>query len=105
MQNNFTRFIVISKHMELDETCGKISIVFSAAHSSGSLHSALSHFAYNGLNLVKIQSRPKLDEPWEYLFFIDIEGNLSDANVLIALGRIRQQSSFFKLLGNYLASK
>ncbi|HJJ77023.1 MAG TPA: hypothetical protein O0X78_00900, partial [Methanocorpusculum sp.] len=94
-----------SKHMELNDACEKISIVFSAAHSSGSLHSVLSHFAYNGLNLVKIQSRPKLDEPWEYLFLVDIEGNLSDANVLIALGRIRQQSSFFKLLGNYQASK
>ncbi|MBQ2771938.1 MAG: prephenate dehydratase [Methanocorpusculum sp.] len=105
MQNNFTRFIVISKHMELNDSCGKISIVFSAAHSSGSLHSALSHFAYNGLNLVKIQSRPKLDEPWEYLFFLDIEGNLSDANVLIALGRVLSQSSVFKLLGNYPASK
>ena len=46
-----------------------------------------------------------LDEPWEYLFFLDIEGNLSDANVLIALGRVLSQSSFFKLLGNYPASK
>ena len=101
VKNNFTRFIIIAKHMELTDTCNKISIVFSTAHSSGSLHSVLSHFAYNGLNLVKIQSRPRLDEPWEYLFFVDIEGNLEDANVLIALGRVRAQSSFFKVLGNY----
>ncbi len=101
VKNNFTRFIIIAKRMELTKDCNKISIVFSAKHSSGSLHSVLSHFAYNGLNLVKIQSRPKLDAPWEYLFFLDIEGNLEDANVLIALGRVREQSSFFKLLGNY----
>ena len=102
VKNNFTRFIIIAKHMELSASCNKISIAFSTAHSSGSLHSVLSHFAYNGLNLVKIQSRPRLDEPWEYLFFVDIEGNLEDANVLIALGRVRSQSSFFKLLGNYI---
>ena len=102
VKNNFTRFIIIAKHMELSTDCNKISIAFSTAHSSGSLHSILSHFAYNGLNLVKIQSRPRLDEPWEYLFFVDIEGNLEDANVLIALGRVRAQSSFFKLLGNYI---
>ena len=101
VRNNFTRFIIIAKHMELSADCSKISIAFSTAHSSGSLHSVLSHFAYNGLNLVKIQSRPRLDEPWEYLFFVDIEGNLEDANVLIALGRVRAQSSVFKLLGNY----
>lgn len=101
VKNNFTRFIIIAKHMELAPSCNKISIAFSTAHSSGSLHSVLSHFAYNGLNLVKIQSRPRLDEPWEYLFFVDIEGNVEDASVLIALGRVRAQSSFFKLLGNY----
>jgi len=102
VKNNFTRFIIIAKHMVLSPECNKISIAFSTAHSSGSLHSVLSHFAYNGLNLVKIQSRPRLDEPWEYLFFVDIEGNVEDANVLIALGRVRAQSSFFKLLGNYI---
>ena len=105
LQNNFTRFIIISRRMELTPDCSKISIVFSAAHSSGSLYSALSHFAYNGLNLVKIQSRPKPGEPWEYLFFVDIEGYLEDANVLIALGRVRQQSSFFKLLGNFRSAQ
>lgn len=102
VKNNFTRFIIIARHMELSVSCNKISVAFSTAHSSGSLYSVLSHFAYNGLNLVKIQSRPRLDEPWEYLFFVDIEGNLEDANVLIALGRVRAQCSFFKLLGNYV---
>ncbi len=101
-QNNYTRFIVLSRRMEISRSCDKVSVVFSTMHTSGALYGVLSHFAYNGLNLLKIQSRPKRESPWEYVFFLDIAGNLEDANVLIALGRVREQSSYFKLLGNYV---
>ncbi|MDV0441965.1 prephenate dehydratase [Methanorbis furvi] len=100
-KNNYTRFVILSRHMEISEKCDKISLVFSTTHTSGALYSVLSHFAYNGLNLLKIQSRPKPGTPWEYVFFLDLAGNLEQANVLIALGKVREQSSWFKLLGNY----
>ncbi|MCZ0860779.1 prephenate dehydratase [Methanocorpusculum sp. MG] len=100
-KNNYTRFVILSRHMEITRQSDKISLVFSTAHKSGALYSVLAHFAYNGLNLLKIQSRPKLDTPWEYIFFLDVAGNLEDANVLIALGKVREQSSWFKLIGNY----
>lgn len=100
-KDNYTRFVILADHMEISDTSDKISLAFSTTHTSGALYAILSHFAYNGLNLLKIQSRPKPDAPWEYVFFLDLAGNLQDANVLIALGKVRSQSSWFKMLGNY----
>lgn len=100
--NNFTRFIVLSQKMHITKACNKVSIIFATEHISGSLYNILGHFAYNGLNLLKIHSRPLLEKKWEYYFFADLEGNLQDASVLIALSKIRQQSSYFKILGNYV---
>lgn len=104
-KNNFTRFIVLSNKMNIEPQSNKISIVFSTRHLSGSLYNILGHFAYNGLNLLKIQSRPLLDKKWEYYFFADIEGNLQEANVLIALSQVIKQCNFFKILGNYRQSE
>ena len=103
--NNYTRFIIVKKEMMFDQHADKVSLIFSVAHESGSLYHALAHFYYNGLSLLKIESRPIHDRSWEYFFFVDLEGNLQDANLLIALGRILEQSTYFELLGNYKADK
>lgn len=104
-KNNFTRFIILSHKMHVEDDSNKISIVFNTKHTSGALYNILGHFAFNGLNLLKIQSRPLLEKKWEYFFFADLEGNLQDANVLIALSQIIKQCSFFKILGNYRQSE
>ncbi len=104
-KNNYTRFIVIANKMYVSDDANKISIMFSTKHSSGSLYNVLGHFAYNGVNLIKILSRPLLDHKWEYYFFADLEGNLQDANVLIALSQVMKQCNHFKLLGNYVQSE
>lgn len=98
---NSTRFIILARKMHIQDNCDKISICFTTAHNSGALYNILGHFAYNGLNLLKIQSRPLLERQWEYYFFVDIEGNLQEANVLIALSRVEEQTRYFKILGNY----
>lgn len=100
-QNNYTRFIVLANHLYIREECDKISIVFSTEHQSGALYHILGYFANNGVNLLKIQSRPRIDEKWQYYFFADFEGNLEQANVLIALSQIMNQCNYFKILGNY----
>ena len=99
---NCTRFIILAKNMDITEECDKISIVFTTAHTSGALYNILGHFAYNGLNLLKIQSRPLQEKTWHYFFFADLEGSLQDANVLIALGKVKEKSKYFKILGNYV---
>ena len=104
-KNNSTRFIVLAKKMLITDSCDKISIVFHASHTSGSLYNILGHFTYNGLNLLKIQSRPLLEKKWEYYFFADLEGNLQDVNVLIALSKVKEACPYFKILGNYEQNK
>lgn len=103
--HNFTRFIIVSKEMTFSDEADKASVIFSVAHESGSLYHALAHFYYNGISLLKIESRPIHDRSWEYFFFVDLKGNLQDANLLIALGRILEQSTYFELLGNYKADQ
>ncbi|MDF2878203.1 MAG: pheA [Clostridia bacterium] len=98
---NCTRFIVLAKNMAISKKCDKISVVFTTSHTSGALYNILGHFAYNGLNLLKIQSRPLQEKTWHYFFFVDLEGNLQDANVLIGLGKLEEQSKYLKILGNY----
>lgn len=99
--HNYTRFIIVSNNMAFSDEADKVSVIFTVPHDSGSLYHALAHFYYNGINLLKIESRPIHDRSWEYFFFVDLKGNLQDANLLIALGRILDQSTYFELLGNY----
>ena len=61
----------------------------------------LSNFIYNGVNMRMIESRPILGRNWEYRFFIDIEGNLSDASIQNALKGISEEGSNMRVLGNY----
>ena len=98
---NTTRFAVISKNRTVDENCNKISVVLSTAHKAGCLFNVLRYFAQNNINLLKLESRPIVDKPWEYFFYIDFEGNLNDQTVKLAVKSIEENSHYFKLLGNY----
>ncbi|WP_230397548.1 prephenate dehydratase [Novisyntrophococcus fermenticellae] len=98
---NSTRFIVISNQKRFVKKAGKISIYFELPHESGSLYNMLSHVIYNNLNMTKIESRPIEGRNWEYRFFIDFEGNLSDAAVKNALRGIDAEASYLRILGNY----
>ena len=62
-------------------------------HQSGSLYNALAHFIYNDLNMTKIESRPIPQRKWEYRFFVDFEGNLSDPAVKNALRGLQAESA------------
>ena len=98
---NSTRFIIVSGRKIFRRDAQKISICFEVPHESGSLYHMLSHFIYNRLNMTKIESRPIEDRNWEYRFFIDFEGNLSDSAVKNALRGLREEARNMKILGNY----
>lgn len=98
---NSTRFIIVTNQKIFRKDAGKVSICFEVSHESGSLYHMLSHFIYNNLNMCKIESRPIEERPWEYRFFIDFEGNLSDSAVKNALRGLREESRNMKILGNY----
>ena len=99
--NNSTRFIIVTNQKIFRKDAHKISICLELPHESGSLYRILSHFIYNNLNMCKIESRPMPDRTWEYRFFIDFEGNLSDSAVKNALRGIREEARNMKILGNY----
>jgi chorismate mutase/prephenate dehydratase len=61
----------------------------------------LSNIIFNGLNMLKIESRPIPEKPFTYRFFIDFEGNLNDPSVRNALRGIEAEAGEFRLLGNY----
>ena len=98
---NTTRFIVVSNQKVFLKDAGKISLCFELPHESGSLYHILSHFIYNGLNMSKIESRPVEGRNWEYRFFLDFDGNLSEPAVRNALCGLREEARNLRLLGNY----
>ncbi len=102
---NTTRFVVIGKDMEKSEDCNKVSLVLSTIHKAGSLYHVLKPFAERDINLMKIESRPIKDKPWEYFFYVDFEGNLDDEKVKSSIESIKEKSHYFKILGNYRNDK
>lgn len=98
---NTTRFAVVAPKGIINEGCGKVSIAFTLPNESGALSRTLSLLAANGLNMVKIESRPRHDRNFEYMFFVDFEGNLLDSRTRHITEEIRDQTSDFRILGNY----
>ena len=100
-KDNHTKFIIIGKELKYDDTCNKISVVFSLEDKAGTLYKLLRHFAENIINMIKIESRPNKHESWKYLLYVDFEGNLKDNLVNNALELIEKNSGYFKIIGNY----
>lgn len=98
---NSTRFIIVSGKKICLKEAEKVSICFEVSHESGSLYHMLSHFIFNNLNMVKIESRPIKDKSFEYRFFVDMEGNLGDGAVQNALKGLQEGALYLKVLGNY----
>lgn len=102
-EHNFTRFVVVARtpvSYALTEPC-KTSLIFTTRHERGALVRCLSVLADNDLNLTKLESRPRPETPWEYLFYVDFEGNAADPAVREALAGVERNTVFFKLLGSY----
>ena len=100
-KNNSTRFIVVTGKKIYTPQANRISICFEVNHESGALYQALSHFIYNDINMINIQSRPIQNKNWEYRFFVDFEGTFSDNAVRNALRGLKEETISFKILGTY----
>jgi chorismate mutase/prephenate dehydratase len=100
-KNNVTRFIILAKRPIITSGAKKISICVELNHEVGSLYKLLSYISIFGLNMNKIESRPIPGKNFEYRFFIDFEGNISQPDVVSALRGIRQGANKIWFLGNY----
>lgn len=105
---NFTRFVLLRPAKEAVSShateARKMSIAMRLAHRPGSLLSSLEPFARNGVNLLKIESRPIHGRPWEYQFFIDVEAD-SVARLEQALREVRVAAHEVRVLGLYPAAQ
>lgn len=102
---NFTRFVVVSPVPEQREGGDKISATFTLPHESGALHRIITVFAVHGVNLLKLESRPIVGKNWEYRFFADLEGSLSDPRMDGVIHEMAQLATEFRVLGNYRRSE
>ncbi len=99
--NNYTRFVIVGKKLEPDESSDKISVVLTLLHKAGTLYNILQLFSEKGLNLMKLESRPIMEKSWEYFFYLDFEGNLENPEVKQIMELIKTKTTYFKILGNY----
>lgn len=99
--NNVTRFLVIGKNVAEKSGDDKTSLMFSVKDEPGILYRMLEPFASRGLNLSKIESRPLKKKAWEYIFFLDLVGHVSDEAVKQAIAELRECCQFVKVLGSY----
>jgi chorismate mutase/prephenate dehydratase len=102
--DNRTRFFVIGPSDSAPTGSDKTSIAFTAAHRAGSLHDALGPLHRHGINMTLIQSRPSRAQLWEYVFFVDFLGHVTDPLVAAALEDLRQTCLNLKVLGSYPAA-
>lgn len=98
---NCTRFIIVGKEPVYEKDANHVSICMELPHSAGSLYSVLSNIIYNGLNMTKIESRPIPGHNWEYRFFVNFDGNLSDHAVISAIRGLDVEANRTRILGNY----
>ena len=101
LQHNYTRFFVIGKGDAPRTEKAKTSLVFVVPNTPGSLHDALGEFASREINLTKLESRPRRNRPWQYVFYLDFEGHWQDRACQDALVHLLNRAAFVKLLGSF----
>jgi len=100
---NTTRFLLLARQAEeVDPRVpAKTSLLLTVNHRHGALAECLNAFAREGLNLTKLESRPLPEQPWEYLFYIDVEGNVADPRLSAALASVGEHTGSLRILGCY----
>jgi chorismate mutase/prephenate dehydratase len=102
---NYTRFVMVAAApIDCDpRIAAKVSLVLATRHEHGALARCLNIVADEGLSLTKLESRPRPGSPWEYVFYIDIEGHLAEPRMQAALAAVASRTLFVKVLGCYPA--
>ncbi len=102
--DNTTRFFLLGREEPPPGRHNKTSIVFATLHTPGALVHALGELSSRNINLTKIESRPRRNRPWHYVFYVDLEGHWQDTGINRALMGLLTRTAFLKLLGSYPAA-
>src|SRR5277367_338297 len=102
-QDNTTRFLVVGRKLFSASGSDRTTLLVSGADTddSGALFRLLEPLAKHQVNMTRIESRPSHKRKWDYVFFIDVEGHVSDPPVAKALAALEERASLFKVLGSY----
>ncbi|WP_164706520.1 bifunctional chorismate mutase/prephenate dehydratase [Intestinibacillus sp. Marseille-P6563] len=98
---NQTRFVAVSRQLSACETDNRVSLAFTLPHQQGTLSAALSMFSDHNINLTEIHSRPLPETPWNYRFYVDLEGSLASENVRSLIYQLSEELRSLRLLGSY----
>jgi 3-deoxy-7-phosphoheptulonate synthase len=98
---NYTRFVVIGIDPIEMGSKKKSSLIYATGNSPGALFESLKIFAENGINLVKLESRPIPGKPWEYMFYVDLEADADAESFQPILDELEQAADYLKVLGSY----
>ena len=99
--NNYTRFICISRKLEIYPQARRVSLMLNLAHEPGALNNVVSRLAIAGVNLVKLESRPLPDREFEFRFFFDMTASVADPDIVRLLGELEAHCDRFTFLGCY----
>jgi chorismate mutase/prephenate dehydratase len=100
---NLTRFVVVAgTPVDCDPLVeAKVSLVFGTRHERGALVRCLNVLAEEGINLTKLESRPRPGAAWEYVFYVDLHGHLAEPRMQSALAGLAVATQFVRVLGCY----
>ena len=99
--NNHTRFICISKNLEIYPGADRTSLMLVLPHQPGSLYKVLSRFYALGINLNKLESRPLPDRDFEFMFYFDLDTPVYSPDFHQLMGEIESMCEEFHYLGSY----
>jgi len=99
--NNYTRFICISRNLEIFPGAGRTSIMMVIPHRAGSLYRVLARFSALNINLIKLESRPIPDRDFEFMFYFDLDTSVYSPEFIQLMGDLQTLSEEFKYLGSY----
>jgi prephenate dehydratase len=100
-EENYTRFLILSREPVQTQGPSKTSIVFSMANVPGALFKTLAVFALRDIDLFKIESRPLQGKAWDYFFYVDFAGGLHEERCQNALNNLKEITTYLKILGSY----
>ncbi len=100
---NFTRFVAVAASpVTVDpQVPSKTSLVLSVSNEAGALAEVLNAFRAEGIPLVKLESRPTVNNAWQELFYLDFEGSMGDQRVQRVLEEVRRHTMYLRVLGTY----
>ena len=99
--NNYTRFICITKDPVIYAGANRISLIIAFENRPGALYEILSKLAALGINMTKLESCPVTGRNFEFIFFLELEASVQEPGVLAMLEELERSCAGFHFLGNY----